>query len=252
MALISILIPTRENTFKLKAVLDNIYDMTADRDNIEVLLAIDNDDEESLGFQYNKLHIRRFIGKRQEGLGNYINIMAKSMSGDVGWTLSDDIKLETQDWDILVRDKLKQLDYDIWWGATYNYHIGKQGQHLCETHPAKDMSGSKINVQGYFACYPFFPRKLVDVLGYVYPSWIRCWGSDSYMDNVFRCLKRIVFFNVKLRYALATEFSAKWDRVWREDVAGVIEENVGNMMGITNIKPELGILREYIKEQEEL
>jgi hypothetical protein len=121
--LISFLLPTRKRTHWLHETLDNIKQKTKNHEDIEILLGIDNDDTDTLYFVHNflqssSLNITQVITKRfgYHNLHEYINRLCAVSSGKLLFLWNDDALIETQDWDVFIREEYnnKKTDYVVY------------------------------------------------------------------------------------------------------------------------------------------
>jgi glycosyltransferase involved in cell wall biosynthesis len=107
---ISVLLPTRGRTDMLKRSLMSLYDLAKDPTEIELLLAFDNDDKESLEWcqanVFPELERRGIDAKVVEftplgylKLHEYVNTLASLADGNWLMFWNDDAVMQTQDWD---------------------------------------------------------------------------------------------------------------------------------------------------------
>lgn len=107
---ISILLPTRKRTQALVRSLNSLLASADDTSRIEVLIAYDQDDEESKSFFENiwpaylaqcqatsKIFVTERFGYTQ--LNRYVNLLAENASGDWLFFWNDDALMETDGWD---------------------------------------------------------------------------------------------------------------------------------------------------------
>jgi len=105
--LVSVIFPTRERPNQLIAALDSCIKLAANPKNVEVLLKVDEDDVKTIAAIENYLRdcpstVKAFVTPRGKGyldIHNWLNALAAEAAGDWLFVLSDDAKVETQDWD---------------------------------------------------------------------------------------------------------------------------------------------------------
>jgi glycosyltransferase involved in cell wall biosynthesis len=105
--IISLIIPTRKRIKSLHRLFNSIEKTCSSTDNLEVLLAIDDDDIDTIQFvekysKNSKLLIRTIIGKRGKGyldLHNRIGELCQASSGNFLFFLGDDVQFTTKNWD---------------------------------------------------------------------------------------------------------------------------------------------------------
>ena len=109
------LIATRKRTTMLKTCLFSLLDRAADLKNLEILIAFDNDDTDTiswtqenilpefdeLGISYTCLSFERLGYLR---INEYYNKLADKATGDWLFFWATDAIMETQDWDSRIRD----------------------------------------------------------------------------------------------------------------------------------------------------
>jgi hypothetical protein len=105
---ISILCITRERTVGFERLLKNIIKKTEDISRIEFLFLIDYDDKfkkkyKNLFNKYKKyLTVKIYINKIIKLNSERINFLAKKSKGDILFSVSDDMIIETKHWDSLI------------------------------------------------------------------------------------------------------------------------------------------------------
>jgi hypothetical protein len=121
---ISILCITRERTVGFERLLKNIIKKTEDISRIEFLFLIDYDDKfkkkyKNLLNKYKKYFtVKIYINKIIKLNSERINFLAKKSKGDILFSVSDDMIIETKHWDSLIdleSNKLKDNSpYCLW------------------------------------------------------------------------------------------------------------------------------------------
>jgi len=164
--LISFLMPTRKRTKHLCTLLDSLIVTAKDINQVEVLLRMDNDDEESKLFwkvtenkQFNKkykgvLSIKIIVGDRGDGYVNFCmfdNELARISSGKWVCYLNDDAVCTTENYDTIISG------YN-----DYNKILRPVN------HPAEDWTG-----------YPILSRKMLKHINFTLPG-----GPDGYLTPV--------------------------------------------------------------------
>lgn len=107
--LISVILPTRKRFDSLRNLLDSIIDKCYDIESIEILLKIDSDDVETIeklkSYKRTDL-IKTIISERKMGyssLNDYYNELYEKSTGEFIFCVNDDITIETNSWDLLVK-----------------------------------------------------------------------------------------------------------------------------------------------------
>jgi len=101
--MISILIPTRDRVVHLNRCINSINDNCLDKNNVEIILGVDNDDSNTIEY-VKKLKISNvrcifFDRLFYKNFHTYMNILSKNAKGELLWLLSDDCEIISKDWD---------------------------------------------------------------------------------------------------------------------------------------------------------
>ena len=193
---ISILLPTRKRTQAVVKSIGSLLANAADTSRIEILVAYDNDDEESREFFAETWF--PYIGQcsatskvfETERFGylrlyKYVNFLAEQASGDWIMFWNDDALMLTENWD----DEI--VKHDGWFGLL---------RMPCVTmnHP--------------FALFPIIPREWIDVFGRVSPVN----HSDWWIYNVTAPAGRLLNLPVQVYHDRADVTGNNNDETFRE------------------------------------
>ena len=193
---ISILLPTRKRTEAVVKSIGSLLANAADTSRIEILVAYDNDDEESREFFAETWF--PYIGQcsatskvfETERFGylrlyKYVNFLAEQASGDWIMFWNDDALMLTENWD----DEI--VKHDGWFGLL---------RMPCVTmnHP--------------FALFPIIPREWIDVFGRVSPVN----HSDWWIYNVTAPAGRLLNLPVEVYHDRADVTGNNNDETFRE------------------------------------
>jgi len=96
--LISVLIPARGRPLELARCIRTLRDAAAGDPAIEILVAIDDDDEAFHRSPFSDTRVRAMIGPRPATLGAKLNILAAAARGDILWFIADDYVMDTVGW----------------------------------------------------------------------------------------------------------------------------------------------------------
>ena len=104
--IVSILCPTRKRVPQLRKYLNSIISTVYDFSNVEVLLAVDNDDHETLytlkEYQsYPNIKYWTFERQGYQGLYNYTNFLASKAQGEFLQFGGDDNEHLSYNWDLI-------------------------------------------------------------------------------------------------------------------------------------------------------
>ena len=193
---ISILLPTRKRTEAVVKSIGSLLANARDTSRIEILIAYDNDDEESQQF-FNETWFP-FIGQSDatskvfetERFGylrlyKYVNFLAEQATGDWIMFWNDDALMLTENWD----DEI--VKHDGWFGLL---------RMPCVTmnHP--------------FALFPIIPREWIDFFGRVSPVN----HSDWWIYNVTVPVGRLENIPVEVYHDRADVTGGNNDETFRE------------------------------------
>lgn len=178
--LLSVLMPTRNRVDMALDSLKSLIHNALDIDNIEFLLRIDEDDEESMTrqWEFRDLHnnVRVFIGPRGDGyldLHKYVNFLASNAEGEFLFLWNDDAIMQTDCWDTYVHEHKGE--------CIIMHPVGNDTCYDMTDTPIKDWS-----LKG--TSFPIVSRRIVEVLGYfsLHPH------NDTYLNTVMRLADTIV------------------------------------------------------------
>ena len=169
---ISIILPTRKRTDLLVKSISSLLLTAKDTANLEILVAYDNDDEESKTFfkdvwadfiAQTSATTRVFEVERfgYLNLNKYVNLLGEQASGDWIMFWNDDAYMQTDNWDSMVCEKTG------WFGLVRI--------------PCSNMNHP-------FALFPIIPRSWIELFGTISPVA----HSDWWIYHVARGGDRIV------------------------------------------------------------
>ena len=197
----SLIFPTRGRAKQLGDLLKSLQITTEDKDKVEILIAVDNDD---LFFKKSKtrfvkrfpeLNIRFFAVKRSENFSkDYFNFLAEKTKGKFILALNDDAVFETPGWDLIVLDKAKEYFKDKKDKIVY-IRLGD-------------------NEIGYaphgFSCFPALSRKAYKALGFFFNEQYYTCVADRNLFEIFRHIERVLTVdNIRISYKLLKDKTAK-------------------------------------------
>ena len=167
--IVSFTLPTRNRIPQLSNVLNSIYNTCYDVNNFEILLAIDNDDLESINFakEFISTHpnTKLFIFQRQryKGMHVYQNTLIKHASGEFIWTINDDTEFQSSDWDLILQEYSNQFKIiNPLTPSLYHYVRNTETPGYC------------------WVTFPIIPKKWIDITGRLSTNA----ASDSWVSEV--------------------------------------------------------------------
>lgn len=179
----SIIYPTRERWDLLKKALDSVRDKTLDIENVEVLLAIDDDDTTDYEFLKQYSFVRPYIVKRSLNFSkDYYTFLAFKSTGRWIITSNDDGEFCTKNWDKIAFEALHDKPNVI-----YGYIDD-------------GLTGFKARGGGRYCCFPLQGRAGVEAMGFVFPSRIPIWGADLWTRNTYDAINSCVDIPMKIMH----------------------------------------------------
>jgi hypothetical protein len=147
--IVSILCPTRKRVPQLKNYLNSIISTVYNFSNIEILLAVDNDDVDTFTTlkeyqEYPNIKYWNFERQGYQGLYNYSNFLASQAKGKFIQFGCDDNEHLSYNWDLIVKEYFNKF-------AIIN-PLTPSHSHYCRG----DFNG---------LLYPFIPKKWVELTG---------------------------------------------------------------------------------------
>lgn len=166
--MISILVPTRKRPNNITRLIDSIVS-TSDINNIELLIYIDDDDEESipaLQAGAEKINLIAVQGNRLIGSQMY-NELGKMATGDIIMFAADDIVFRTPHWDKIIQTEFDKYEDKIL------FVYGEDGyQH------------------GRIGTHGFIHRYWMELLGYVLPPKLASAYTDEWITEIASRINR--------------------------------------------------------------
>ncbi len=183
----SLLIPTRERVNMLDRFLQSIYQHTTRKKNLEILIAVDDDDTGSLlkvkelQSRYERtMEIQMYIKtQRSEMLNNdYYNWLGAKATGDMIWVLADDLQLVSPDWDTHITNEV-------------NAFFKKNPDRIvCVS--IKDNTPPPSHNHPKFPCFPMFSREARDACGWLLNPMTPNWGADFIAYKIYKPIERLL------------------------------------------------------------
>ena len=161
--MITIILPTRKRPANITRMVDTIVATVSDIHNVELLIYIDDDDEESipaLQAAAERISVNAIQGNKMPGSQMY-NAIFKEAKGDIIMFSADDIVFKTPNWDLLV-----QKEFDAYEDKILLVY-GNDGYQ-----------------NGRIATHGFIHRYWVELLGYVLPPKLASAYTDEWMTDL--------------------------------------------------------------------
>lgn len=208
----SILLPTRHRITYLHNLIESINNLTTDKNNVEILVAYDDDDfitQEYVTNHKNTNPINLSFFKRPRSIninGDYYNWLAKNYAkGDYFIIVNDDTIFLQNGWDELAWIKLEEYK-----------KIHPDGLVLGLIDDQEVITNR--NDHNRFTCFPLFSRKDLDVLGFTFqPEYWRD-GADWVIAGVYRRIDRVLDLRneIIVQHISVRSFRRKKDELYDE------------------------------------
>ena len=204
--MISILCPTRNRPQNLIRLVDSLVSTVSDIQNVELLVYIDDDDQESipaLSAIAERVNTNAVQGNKLIGSQMY-NELVKMAKGDIIMFAADDIVFGTPKWDVIVQQEFDKFEDKIL------FVYGEDGfQH------------------GRIGTHGFIHRHWVELLGYVLPPKLASAYTDEWVTELAdRAGRRCYMPNLVVEHMHPAVGKAPNDETYtkRIEVAGNIGE----------------------------
>lgn len=183
----SIIFPTRERPDILYNLLHSIEQNTLNIEDIEILIAIDEDDHSDFDYQAIKKESRPWlkifrVNRSLNFSKDYYSFLARQSTGKWIITANDDCLMETKEWDRIAYDILKDKP-----GVIYGWIEDGLGTFRAHGH-------------GNYCCFPLQGRVGYEALGYIFPERVPTWGADIWTKNLYDQINSIVEIPITLRH----------------------------------------------------
>lgn len=196
----SLVVPTRNNVIGLKKMLKSIEDTAFYLPNIEVLVAVDNDDpqrEEILAIE-TKLDFQVYQRERSKNFSNdYYNWLAAKATGDAIQAFNDDAYYKTNCWDEIIAKKVDGKRR--WFADIYD--------------------DTRVNVVGTIQpCFPMVSRTAFEALGFLLHPQIQMYPADKKIYESYKAADLVVdCLEVKIGHDRIATGKEYWGQLCFED-----------------------------------
>jgi len=186
---ISLIAPTCKRPTLFRGFIDSIEKTVNNRSNIEVLVIVDEDDDQSKAYvtqtmsEFKSLDIRMLTRQRSIHLNeDYYNWASRQAEGELIWIMADDLVLTAYSWDEKVQTEVTSY--------LHKYPDGVFSVGLVANTPPPSHRLPK------FPCFPMFHKNVMKATG----GWLLhpkpCnWGVDYINYAIFFPLDRLLLIN---------------------------------------------------------
>jgi GT2 family glycosyltransferase len=172
---ISLIVPTRRRTPQLRRFLDSLAATASRPHDLEIILVLDEDDEETLAFRYEGLPVRRAVVAPGLTMGGLNMAGYEASSGRYLMLLNDDVVARTRGWDERALE------------AFAGFPDGVALVHV-----------NDLMFRDSLCTFPFVSRTYCELAGGICPRGYARYRIDDHLVNVFNLLglldeRRIVY-----------------------------------------------------------
>lgn len=184
---ISLIFPSRDRLSFIHELMESLHRTTRNPQDIEILIAIDNDDEEmalifkSLEEMYNLFSMKFYSVPRSEHfVEDYVNFLARKAEGRWIIPINDDSVFMTKEWDTqsaeAMEGKATEFGDDLVLGL-FKDGINRTGEDKLYPH---------------FSCWSMISKEFLYAFGYIFNPEFNIWGVDHFVAEVYRHIGRLV------------------------------------------------------------
>jgi hypothetical protein len=167
-ARISLLLPTRGRVALVQRLFDSLVQTTAEMEQLEVVLYVDEDDAESLKIEHPALSPLKIVGRSGATMGHMTRACYDASHGHYVMLINDDVVFRTKGWDTRVCAAATRYPDDI--ALVY---------------------GNDLDQGEAVPTFPIVSRTVCDVLGEVCPRGYRHLHIESHLLDIFKQLARL-------------------------------------------------------------
>ena len=180
----SLLCPTRSRDVERDRLLMSLRNNTSNKDEIEILFAIDRDDHhtqeklEETKTVFPDLNIKVFVRNRSVFINrDYYNWLAGFAEGDFYWVIGDDLVFAFNGWDVYIKNRIE------------DYLKDKHDRIACIG--ARDNTPPPGTLPS-FPCFPMVTKEAAKALGFVLHPNIPTWGADYVLYCLYKEVPRLL------------------------------------------------------------
>ena len=172
---LSLVVPTRQRTGKLRALLESLKSNTKNERQMQVILVVDADDAESLEFRFSSLAMKRVVVQPGRTMGELNRAGVEAADADFLMLLNDDVIVRTRGWDRQVLSACRRFEDGI---VLVHVNDTLFGEGMCT--------------------FPIVSRTYCELSGGICPPDYHRYRIDDHIENIFHLLgilgeQRIVY-----------------------------------------------------------
>lgn len=177
----SLILNSRKRTRFLFDFINSIKNGVNDKTNVEILIRIDEDDEESLKLAEYKFdfNVSFYCGQRPTNLLKAINEIAFETKGENIFICNDDMRITTKNWDLIAINKINEYK---------KINNIKDNIYYCKT---DCNSADRYHDKGYCS-FPIISREAVETVGFFMHESFVGLGADHGIYRVYQSIGRVI------------------------------------------------------------
>lgn len=182
----SLMTPTRGRIKLLSNFLASVEEKTKFKNNVEVLIVYDDDDEQTKAWEETirggyDMPVKIFSVPRSENFNrDYYNFLAAKSTGNYLMICNDDCEFVTEGWDVIAAKKIEEK----MWRDRIAYIRFGDGE--------TDENRERWQRGKNYACFPLITREAYKHFGEVLNEQFVNWGADIFLWEVFNSANRII------------------------------------------------------------
>ncbi len=196
---VSVICPSRRRPEQLKLMISSCLEKSSNPKSIQFCIYIDRDDFSYEGFEKNfpGADIKFLQGPRL-WLSSMYNALLTQATGDYILWLGDDVKFQTNNWDIAMKSEIRKFPKNL--GVVH-------------------VNDKATSYKQIYATIGMVHRNWIDVFGYVFTPHLRDNGIDFWITNVANQVKKrtylsdVVVEHMQYRQGKSTPDSTYLDRL---------------------------------------
>ena len=237
--MISICCPSRGRASLADRMINTIYKTVSNRDNVEILLYL-NEDDATLDEYKTKISKKHYtVGPDQSTCLSW-NQLAERAQGDIVMLAGDDIQFLTKDWDLEVERVCDLFDDKICMIVPWDDNGKSKGyQHKGKTVPVF------VGEETIGAPHFFVHKNWIKTLGYLAPPFFWHWYVDAYTKEVSQKLGRCVLLP-HIHVEAVKIFDTTGTRVRKHLNINVRDDYVWKKVKDRHLNADVQILQQFI------
>lgn len=164
----SLLLPTRGRAEMVGRLFQSIVETAQNVGEVEVVLAVDEDDEESRRITHDTLRVKTVVVPKGLTMGALNTACFEAASGRYVMLVNDDVVARTKGWDAAAEEAFARFDDDV---ALVHVNDLLFGERLCT--------------------FPMLSRRACEEVGGICPTYYKRYGIDDHIFDTYNILAHL-------------------------------------------------------------